>query len=49
MIQKTAALAFFLGALLFVLSDTLIGVNRWVTPIPLAGVWILATYYTGQF
>lgn len=47
--KDRSARIFFLGAVLFVLSDTLIGVNRWVAPIPLAGVWILATYYTGQF
>ncbi|MDI1436380.1 lysoplasmalogenase [Polyangium sorediatum] len=37
------------GALFFVVSDALIGVNRWVYPVPLGRVWILATYYVGQY
>ena len=47
--KDLASRIFFLGAVLFVLSDTLIGVNRWVYPIHFGRVWILATYYTGQF
>ena len=37
------------GALFFVISDSLIGVNRWVYPVPLGRVWILSTYYVGQY
>lgn len=33
------------GALLFVLSDTLLAWNRFRLAIPLSAVWILATYY----
>lgn len=39
----------FAGAILFVISDSLIAVNRFVQPLPAAGVWIMATYIVGQF
>ena len=38
-----------LGALLFVLSDSLIAVNRFVEPIPGARYWIMILYYSAQF
>lgn len=43
-----AARIFLVGAILFVMSDSMIGINRWVVPIPLGRVWIMATYYAGQ-
>ena len=33
------------GALLFMLSDTLLAWNRFRLAIPLASLWVLATYY----
>lgn len=36
------------GIWLFALSDSLIAMNRWFHPIPLAGVWIMLFYYAGQ-
>lgn len=47
--KDRASRIFLAGALLFVLSDSMIGINRWVTPIPLGRVWIMATYYAGQW
>jgi uncharacterized membrane protein YhhN len=44
-----AARIFSAGAALFVISDSLIGINRWVFPMPLGRVWILSTYFLGQF
>jgi uncharacterized membrane protein YhhN len=38
-----------LGALLFVLSDSLIAVNRFVEPIPGARYWIMILYYSAQY
>jgi uncharacterized membrane protein YhhN len=38
-----------LGALLFLLSDSLLGANRFKTAIPFAGFLIWTTYYAGQF
>lgn len=37
-----------LGACFFMLSDSLLATNRFVQPLPLAQVWVLATYYTAQ-
>jgi len=44
-----ASRVFCAGAIFFVISDSLIGVNHWVRPLPLGGVWILSTYYVGQY
>lgn len=37
------------GALLFVLSDLSLAVNRFVTPLPLASLLVLGTYYPAQY
>ncbi|OYR20072.1 lysoplasmalogenase [Brucella thiophenivorans] len=37
------------GGLFFMVSDTLLAFNRFHTPIPLAGLWVLGTYYAAQF
>ena len=37
-----------LGAGCFMLSDTLLAINRFVTPLPMSQVWVLGTYYTAQ-
>jgi len=37
------------GALLFLLSDSLLAFNRFYTPIPHSGFWIMATYLSGQY
>jgi len=37
------------GALLFVVSDSLIAYNRFVEPIPGARYWIMLTYYAAQY
>jgi sterol desaturase/sphingolipid hydroxylase (fatty acid hydroxylase superfamily)/uncharacterized membrane protein YhhN len=36
------------GAVLFMTSDTLLAVNRFVAPLPLAALWVLSTYFAGQ-
>ncbi|MCB9684991.1 MAG: lysoplasmalogenase [Alphaproteobacteria bacterium] len=36
------------GALLFLLSDTLIAVNRFLVPLPAATVWVMSTYWGAQ-
>jgi len=36
------------GAILFVLSDSLIALNRFVEPLPLAALRIMLTYWAGQ-
>ncbi|WP_337056231.1 lysoplasmalogenase [Pseudomonas sp. USHLN015] len=37
-----------LGALCFVVSDSLLGINRFVTPFDAAGLAIMLTYWLGQ-
>ena len=37
-----------LGACIFMVSDALIAINKFLTPVPLAGWWILVTYFTAQ-
>ena len=36
------------GACIFMVSDACIAINKFLTPVPLALLWILATYYTAQ-
>ena len=36
------------GALLFILSDSLIAINRFVAPVPMASYFIMITYYLAQ-
>jgi len=37
------------GALLFIVSDSFIAINKFVTPLPMAGFLIMSTYYAAQF
>jgi alkylglycerol monooxygenase len=36
------------GALLFMLSDSLLAINKFAQPLPMAQLWVLATYYAAQ-
>ncbi|MEQ8474225.1 MAG: lysoplasmalogenase [Marinoscillum sp.] len=38
-----------IGALLFVISDALIGVSKFMLDLPLAKVWIMVTYIPAQY
>lgn len=38
-----------IGAALFVASDALLAIDRFRTPIPLAPLWVLATYWLAQW
>ena len=38
-----------LGGALFVLSDALLAINRFREPLPLSGLWILASYWAAQW
>lgn len=44
-----AALAAAVGAVLFMGSDTLLALDRFRRRIPHARLWVLATYYAGQY
>jgi uncharacterized membrane protein YhhN len=37
-----------LGGLLFMSSDSLLAVNKFVVPLPASALWILATYWAAQ-
>jgi uncharacterized membrane protein YhhN len=39
----------FLGSVFFVLSDSMIALNKFSMDIPLAGFWIMITYITAQY
>ncbi len=39
----------FAGSILFVLSDTMIATNTFITEIPYEGIFIMATYISAQF
>ncbi len=47
-LRDASATAVALGACIFMLSDSLIAINRFVQPLPLVSVWVLLTYYTAQ-
>ena len=36
------------GACVFMVSDSLIAINKFVTPVALSSLWILVTYYCAQ-
>lgn len=38
-----------IGGLLFMSSDALLAINRFGQPLPLAGLWILGTYWAAQW
>ncbi len=44
-----ASSAVALGACIFMLSDSLIAINRFVQPLPWVSLWVLSSYYTAQF
>lgn len=39
----------FLGSVLFVLSDSVLAINAFGSPIPYSGVWIMSTYCAAQY
>ena len=39
----------FIGAILFVLSDTFLALNRFLAPIPMPGLLVMSTYGIGQY
>ncbi|MCP4670068.1 MAG: lysoplasmalogenase [Desulfobacula sp.] len=37
------------GACFFILSDTIIAVDKFLTPVPFSSFWIMTIYYSAQF
>ena len=48
-VEKTSFQWVFIGAILFVLSDSLIAISRFVQPFAMSGIAIMLTYAAGQF
>jgi uncharacterized membrane protein YhhN len=48
-VPKKAFLNSFLGALLFMVSDSIIAINTFVFPVAFAGVFIMILYISGQY
>jgi uncharacterized membrane protein YhhN len=47
---NTASFAMvFGGAILFMISDSLLAVNKFLEPLPMESFWIMLTYISGQF
>jgi alkylglycerol monooxygenase len=47
-LQQRHARAVAVGAMLFMLSDALLAINRFALPLPMAQFWVLASYYGAQ-
>ncbi|QPN30265.1 lysoplasmalogenase family protein [Diaphorobacter sp. JS3051] len=47
-LRERSSLAVALGACCFMLSDSLLATNRFVQPLPLSQLWVLATSYAAQ-
>jgi uncharacterized membrane protein YhhN len=38
-----------IGAVLFIISDSFIAINKFINPIPYESYWIMSSYYAAQF
>ncbi len=47
-LRDKASMGVAVGACFFMLSDSLLAIDRFTVALPAASVWILATYYTAQ-
>lgn len=47
-LRDKAAAGVAAGALFFMLSDSLLAINRFALPLPLSQLWVLGTYYAAQ-
>jgi uncharacterized membrane protein YhhN len=47
-LKDSGGLLTAIGATLLMLSDSLLAVDKFVSPLPYAGLWVLATYYVAQ-
>ncbi len=48
-VQRASFLPVFIGSVLFVLSDSMIALNRFYSEFTLAGFWIMLTYISAQY
>lgn len=47
-LKDRASIAVAIGAVFFMASDTLLALNRFWQPLPMAQFWVLSTYYVAQ-
>jgi uncharacterized membrane protein YhhN len=50
--KRTGAASFamvFGGAILFMISDSVLAVNKFLEPVSHSGIWIMSTYISAQF
>jgi sterol desaturase/sphingolipid hydroxylase (fatty acid hydroxylase superfamily)/uncharacterized membrane protein YhhN len=47
-LRDTPSRSVGIGALFFLLSDTLLAINRFVQPLPVSALWVLSSYYVAQ-
>jgi uncharacterized membrane protein YhhN len=47
--RRRRGIALALGGALFLASDALLATNKFALPLPLSGLWILATYWLAQW
>lgn len=47
--KKPANLWVLIGAALFVVSDTVLAINKFYTPVPMGSLFIMSTYLGAQF
>ncbi|MEJ7588126.1 MAG: lysoplasmalogenase [Ferruginibacter sp.] len=48
-VQQPSNHLFISGAVLFVLSDSILAVNKFYEPLPFAGIWIMISYCAAQY
>ena len=47
-VSKNSYILVFLGAVFFITSDSLLALNKFYSPLPLSGIWIMTTYSIAQ-
>jgi uncharacterized membrane protein YhhN len=48
-VNRISYLLVFIGSVLFVLSDSMLALDRFYREIPMAGFWIMLTYISAQY
>jgi len=48
-VSRNSYILVFLGAVFFITSDSLLALNKFHSPLPLSGIWIMTTYSIAQF
>ena len=47
-LQDSGSLLTAVGATLFMLSDSVLAIDKFVSPLPYPGLWVMASYYAAQ-